>query len=481
MRPFYFIGIGGTAMGSVAVALKELGHDVTGSDSGVYPPMCDFLLTSGIPYFSEFNPHNLRTFQGATIVVGNAISRGNPELEEALNQRLPLVSLPEIVHQILIRRHYSIVVSGTHGKTTTTSLLSWMLESTGLKPGFLLGGIHANFHCGCRPANTSDGQDHGYFVVEGDEYDSAFFDKRSKFLHYRPNLAIINNIEFDHADIFPDLDAICLSFSRMIQLIPRNGLLLVGTQSPEALELSKKSHAKVETFGLEAEADWQVVDLETSEQGVDFTVVHHRNELGRLRSPLFGEHNCRNTLACIAAAYFVGVPFSAFQNALSGFHAPKRRLEIIFNQNKITLMDDFAHHPTAIAETLKAARQMYPNRRIIACFEPRSNTSTRSIFQADFTQAFQLADIVVFGPVNRPERYSESEHLNTELILNELKKQGKTGFVTTLPTPPDYVQKIVAYISYELCENDLILIMSNGSFGGLLAEMKKVLEDRYSC
>ncbi len=475
MISYYFIGIGGTAMGSVAVALRQLGHEVSGSDSGVYSPMSDFLSSSGITYFNTFDETHLPNDLNTMIVVGNAISRGNPELEAALNKRMILKSLPEVVSQELIRQHYSIVVSGTHGKTTTTSLLCWLLEQANLSPGFLLGGIHRNFNCGCRPAQTLKDQGYGYFVIEGDEYDTAFFDKRSKFLHYRPNLAIINNIEFDHADIFPDIHAIYHSFSRLIHLIPKNGLLLVSSLDKGAVKLAQKSFCKVERFGLEPEANWRAVDIQTSSTGASFTALHNNVELGRLKTPLFGEHNCRNALACVAASHAVGLSLRDIQNGLMSFSSPKRRLEVLFNQNNLTLIDDFAHHPTAIHETLKATTQMFPNRRIIACFEPRSNTSTRNIFQNDFIKAFDLADSVVLGPVNRPERYSDDARLDTQAMLKALKEKGKTGYAVPLPKPENYVERIVSFLKQHLKSGDVLLVLSNGSFGGLITQLKTML------
>lgn len=478
MTSFYFLGIGGTAMGSVAVALSQMGFRVTGSDSGVYPPMSDFLSESGITYFSSFDAAHISDFSDATIVVGNAISRGNVELEEALNQRMILKSLPEVIKENLIQQNRSLVVTGTHGKTTTTSLLSWILESGGLHPGFMLGGIHSNFNVGCRPVKNNENKN-GYFVIEGDEYDTAFFDKRSKFHHYRPSLAIINNIEFDHADIFPSLDTIYRSFSQFIRLVPKNGLLLVGDESREVIELAQKSFSPVETFGFDPNSNWRAVDLEISPSGSSFTVFHNAEKIGRFKSPLFGEHNCRNSLASIAAAHWLGLTPEAIQQGLTTFKSPKRRLDVIYNQNNFTLIDDFAHHPTAILETLKSVKQMYPERRIIACFEPRSNTSTRNTFQEGFSKALNQADLIVLGPVNRPDRYSDTERLNTALLLNDLKTKGKEGYAIELPPPENYVECILNFLEANLKSGDVIVVLSNGSFGGLIPKVKSLLSDKY--
>ncbi|WP_041469160.1 UDP-N-acetylmuramate:L-alanyl-gamma-D-glutamyl-meso-diaminopimelate ligase [Chloroherpeton thalassium] len=468
MKELYFLGIGGTAMGSVAGALAALGRQVTGSDSGVYPPMSDFLASRGIQYFNGYSEENIRQSKPDLIIVGNAISRGNPELELALEEKIDLISLPEFVGHELIKKNTSIVVSGTHGKTTTTSILAWLLDFAKLESGFLIGGIHANFGLGCRPS----GRENGVFVTEGDEYDSAFFDKRSKFLHYRPDIAVINNIEFDHADIFASLADIELSFARFVNLIPRNGALLYASNSLRAEKLSKKCFAKTESFGLEAHANWQAVEIDYRSDVTEFSILKNQTLLGKLRSPLFGEHNVRNVLAATAAAMHAGVRFEQIQAGLLAFQSPKRRLEILLQNDRATLIDDFAHHPTAIRETLKAVGQRFPGRRIVACFEPRSNTTTRNFFQKELSECFEHADVVIFGPVNRPERYALEERLDTAAIVKSLEAEGKIAYAIAVPPPENYVKDILAFLKNVFQTGDVIVVLSNGGFGGLHTQLK---------
>jgi len=468
VKDFYFLGIGGTAMGSVAGAFAALGHRVSGSDSGVYPPMSDFLASRGIQYFNGYREENIRQARPELMVVGNAISRGNPELELALEEKISLISLSELVRHELIKKNTSIVVSGTHGKTTTTSILTWILDFAKLEPGFLIGGIHANFGLGCRPS----GKENGVFVTEGDEYDSAFFDKRSKFLHYRPDIAVINNIEFDHADIFKSIADIELSFARFVNLIPRNGALLYASNSALAEKLAKKSFANAESFGIEAQADWQAVEIDYQPDCTEFSVLKNQTLLGRLRSPLFGEHNVRNGLASVAAASHAGVHFEQIQAGLSAFQSPKRRLEILLENENITLIDDFAHHPTAIRETLKAVRQRFSQKRLLACFEPRSNTTTRNFFQIELSECFEEADVVVLGPVNRPERYKPEERLNTTAIAEALERRGKMAYAASESASENYVDGILGFLKKVHRKGDVLVILSNGSFGGLHGRAK---------
>lgn len=481
MTKFYFLGIGGTAMASVSGAFAKLGHNVTGSDSGVYPPMSDFLREAGISYFETYSEENLIKAVPDIIVVGNAISRGNPELEYVLDQRLSFISMTEAVRSELIGKNTSVVITGTHGKTTTTSLVSWLLESGGLCPGFLIGGVPENFGYGCRPAGLPDSHAHGFFVTEGDEYDTAFFDKRSKFLHYRPDIAVINNIEFDHADIFSSLAEIELSFRRFVNLIPRSGLLFINNEDAVAKRVSEKSFAPIQSFGLKDGAFWQAVEIEYNSEKTSFGVLKTGKLVGRFSTPLFGEHNCRNVLAAIAVATHAGLSPEQIQIGLSSFKSPKRRLEVLGEFDGITLIDDFAHHPTAIHETLKAARQKYPGRRLVVCFEPRSNTTTRNIFQKELAGCFDLANVVAIGPVSRPERYAPSERLDTEKLVADLKVKGKAAYATPVPPSATYVGEIADFICTQIKACDVILLLSNGSFGGLAGELMQRLGAEKAC
>ncbi len=464
MSSFYFIGIGGTAMASVAIALSHAGHTVTGSDVQLYPPMSTSLEEHSISYFNGFSEKNLHDRAHDVIVVGNAISRGNPELEYALDNQLELLSMPELVRHHLIARNTSLVVAGTHGKTTTTSLLAWLLEHGGLQPGFLVGGIPENFSVGCRPSGRGN---HGFFVSEGDEYDTAFFDKRSKFLLYRPDIAIINNIEFDHADIFDSLEDIKRSFRLFVNLIPRNGLLIVNGDDPVAMEIASRAFCKVERFGLASEAEWSATNIRADSAASTFDLLRHGTTIGTLSVPLFGSYNIMNTLAAVAAATRSGLSFEAVKHAIPLFQRPKRRMEIIGTYARnITLVEDFAHHPTAIRVTLEALADLYAGRRIIACFEPRSNTTTRKIFQQELSQCFGVASIIVMGKVHRPDRYAPDKSLNTLQLKDELETQDKTLFLAGM-SERNYPDDIVEFLQLQLKEGDVVALLSNGSFSGL--------------
>ena len=472
MLSLYFIGIGGTAMASVAVALSRAGHPVSGSDTALYPPMSDYLAEHRIPCHTGFDPVNLLRDTPDVIVVGNAISRGNPELEFALNEHMPLVSMPEIIRRELIKGNTSVVITGTHGKTTTAALTAWLYEYGGLSPGFLVGGIAENFNAGCRASGKSKD---GYFITEGDEYDTAYFDKRSKFLHYRPDIGVINNIEFDHADIFSSLDDIKKSFRQFITLVPSNGVLIVNGHDKAASEISSKAFCPVERFGFSEEFEWSVPDLAVSETGTSFQLTHNDKEVGTIQTDLFGNHNVLNTVAAVAAAAHAGIPFQVIAEGVLSFKRPKRRMEIAGEfDNGVTLIDDFAHHPTAIRATLGSLRQRFPERRIIACFEPRSNTSTRSIFQKDLEISFNEADIIIIGKVHRPERYAEHERLDTEKLRSAITRSGKTAFISGKDTD-GYPEDIVQFVHDNVREGDIIILLSNGSF----SDLKKHLTESF--
>ena len=464
MSSLYFLGIGGTAMASVAVALSHAGHAISGSDTQLYPPMSSYLDDHNIRYFTGFSVTNLQSASPDIVVVGNAISRGNPELEYALNHHLELLSMSELVRRHLICDNTSIVVAGTHGKTTTTSLLAWLLEHGGLKPGFLVGGIPENFSIGSRASGRSE---EGFFVTEGDEYDTAFFDKRSKFLLYRPDIAIINNIEFDHADIFDSLEDIKRSFRLFVNLIPGNGTLLVNGDDKVALEVASRAFCRVERFGLNNESEWNACNIKTDSEASTFDLVYQGTLQGTIRVPLFGNHNIMNTLAAIAAATQCGLPIDAIMRAMPLFKRPKRRMEIVGTYARnITLIEDFAHHPTAIRVTLEALGDLYAGRRIVTCFEPRSNTTTRNIFQQELAECFGPASIVVMGKVHRPERYGPEKSLDTRRLKNELQREGKTVFLAGVD-PANYPADIVEFLQPQLNEGDVVVLLSNGSFGNL--------------
>ena len=455
-RRIHLIGICGTAMATLAALLKQRGHDVRGSDQNVYPPMSEFLASEGIPTISGFSAANI-TSDVDLVIVGNAISRGNPELETVLERKIPYRSLPETIREEFLWARRSIVLAGTHGKTTTTSLTGWLLTHGNLDPTVLIGGIALNFGESGSSYRLGGGRD---FVIEGDEYDSAYFDKTAKFLKYLPDVAVINNVEFDHADIYATLDDVRLAFRRLVNLVPRNGLLLLGADSPEALALRGRAVSPVDTFGLNDKADWQATDVSFADGVTTFTVRRHGETFGRFESPLLGLHNVRNATAAIAVGAFVGLTATELGDGLRGFRGIKRRLETVGVAREVLVLDDFAHHPTAVAETLDALRTGYPDRRIWAVFEPRSASSCRRVFQDDFARAFGPADEVIIAAVFRAN-LPESERLSAEQLVDDLRRVGQRA--RHIPDIDDIVATIVA----EHRPGDVVLLMSNGGFGGI--------------
>ena len=452
----HLIGICGTAMATLAAMLKRKGLDVRGSDADVYPPMSDFLAAEGIPVFSGYRAEQI-THELDLVVVGNAISRGNPELEEVLDRKIRYCSLPEAIREHFLWGARSIVLAGTHGKTTTTSLTGWVLAHAGVDPSVLVGGIARNFGEGGSSYRMGQGRD---FVIEGDEYDSAFFDKTAKFLKYLPDIAVINNVEFDHADIYADMDAITTAFARLVRLVPRRGLLLVGGDSPAALALVDRAVSRVQTFGTTAGLDWQAHDLVAGPAGTRFHVRRHGSPFGEFDVPLLGAHNVRNALAAIAVATEVGIDDMRIREGLRLFAGVKRRLEVIGVADGVTVYDDFAHHPTAVAETLNGLRASHPDARIWAVFEPRSASSCRRIFQDDFARAFAAADQVLIAPVFR-STLPEAERLSVPQLICDLHDAGQQAHA------PASVDEIVATLVREHQAGDLVVLMSNGGFGGI--------------
>lgn len=446
-KHFHFIGICGTAMGSTAAALRALGHRITGSDEKVYPPMSEVLRAAGIGLSEGYKPENLP--QGADLyVVGNAISRGNEELETVLERRLPYVSMAELLRREVIQGKRSFVVSGTHGKTTTTTLLAWILEHAGCNPGFMIGGVPANFESGAR-FNHSD-----FFVIEGDEYDTAYFDKRSKFLHYLPECVIVNNIEFDHADIFNSLAEILLSFQRLLNSVPRNGLVLLNGDDANCLSL--KSHAPVRTVGLGEGCSERIRVAGGDGEGTDF-------ELNGVpfRVPMIGEFNVRNAAMAVCAARHAGLSDAEIRAALAAFKGVSRRQQVRGEAGGVTVVDDFGHHPTAIRETLRGMRQKFPGRRLWAVFEPRSNTSRRNLMQNELGEALKEADGSVIAAVANPEKVASDQRLDPDAVAAAVRASGRACF-----HEPD-TAAIVARLKAECRAGDVILVFSNGGFDGI--------------
>ncbi len=464
---YHLIGICGTAMASLAGMLQSQGHEVTGSDQNVYPPMSTQLEALGIKILNGYKAENA-DIGAECVVVGNAISRGNPELEEVLNRKLVYRSQAEIVQEEFIRGRRSLVVAGTHGKTTTTSIAAWVCEVGGLDPGFLVGGIVQNFGASFRVTKGK------YFVIEGDEYDTAYFDKKPKFMHYLPEIAIVNNIEFDHADIYRDLHEIKFQFSRLMNLVPGNGRLICGIDSPvvrEVLdEMDGKLFTTVETFGLSDDAKWQARYIDFSGDTTRFTVFREDKLYGEFETQLIGEFNVRNCLSVIAAADVWGISREKVQEAFDTFKSVKRRMEVRGTERGVTIIDDFAHHPTAVEETLKALRMKYDGRRLIAVFEPRSWSSRLAIFQEPYSKAFSYADYVIIAGVYNTSKASElGKILDTDELVRDIELQGKPAF--SFP----HADAIVEHLAPELADGDVVAIMSNGGFGGIHEKMLEVL------
>ena len=455
MARYHFIGIAGTAMATLAAMLKARGHDVQGSDHGVYPPMSDFLERQRIRTFDGYRPEHI-TADIQTVIVGNAISRGNPELETVLDRKLRYQSLPEAIRETFLWSSRSIVIAGTHGKTTTTALVGWLLTHAGQDPSVLIGGIAPNFDGSFRLGSGRD------FVIEGDEYDSAFFDKTAKFLKYLPDLVAVTNLEYDHADIYADMEALRTAFRRLLVLVPRHGHVVLGADSPEAMRLAHIAPCRVETFGLTDGADWRAGEVAPSSEGLTFEVTCAGERLGHVRSPLFGLHNVQNALGAFAIGRAAGLTFEQMTRALEAFKGVKRRLEPRGVVRGVAVMDDFAHHPTAILETVRAVKLSYPGRRLWAVFEPRSATSCRRVFQDDFARAFSEsgADEIVLASVFRTS-LPDDERLSVDDLVRDLVRAGRHA--RHLPS----VDAIVQTIAREAIDGDVVLIMSNGGFGGI--------------
>jgi UDP-N-acetylmuramate: L-alanyl-gamma-D-glutamyl-meso-diaminopimelate ligase len=460
IKSVHFIGIGGTAMAAAAAAMFDKGFAISGSDQNVYEPMASFLAAKKIEVMNGYSERNL-AHKPDLVVIGNAISRGNPEAEFVLDHKLRYCSLPELLKEFFIRGKRSIVVSGTHGKTTTTSLLTWVFEHNRLNPSYLIGGIPNNLSQGARFTDSE------WFIIEGDEYDTAFFDKRSKFVHYLPEVAIINNLEFDHADIFENLEAIKKSFAQFIRLIPRNGLLLGNGDDLNLAPLLNVTHCPVKRFGLGGDFAVYAFNIRYGPTATEFEIPSFKFHLN-----LVGELNVRNALAVIACAKHCGLSNKQIQAAFDTFKGIKRRMEIKGIAGGVTVIDDFGHHPTAIRETLRALRIKYPQQKLMAIFEPRSNTTRRNVFQDELAASFADADAVVVSEVARLEQLAVDERLNPEKLMQDLKTAGKNAAYL-----PD-VDSIVAHVSKTVQGGDIICVFSNGGFGGIHGKLLERLGRR---
>jgi len=467
---YHLIGICGTAMASLAGMLQARGALVTGSDEHVYPPMSTMLASLGIEVKQGYSPSNL-TPAPDCVVIGNAIPRGNAEVEETLSRKLLYRSLAEVVKEEFIRGRRSLVVAGTHGKTTTTGIAAWVLDQGGLDPTFLIGGVAQNFGVSFRVTGSD------YFVIEGDEYDTAYFDKGPKFMHYLPAIAIVNNIEFDHADIYADLAAVKLAFRRLMNLVPANGKLIAGWDSPHVRDVvasfGPRLFTQLETFGMSSEARWQVRDANYAGELSSFKVFHEGKEWGQFKTPLIGDFNLLNCLAVIIAADAWGISRDSIAAALSSFKNVRRRAEVRGESQGVTVIDDFAHHPTAVRETLNALRNKYQQRRLIAVFEPRSWSSRLAVFQDEYAHAFAAADYVVIASVFDSQKVTEKGRmLDTDKLISDIARLSKPAFA--MPGADEIIKRLLP----ELREGDVVAIMSNGGFGGIHEKLLAALGTR---
>jgi UDP-N-acetylmuramate: L-alanyl-gamma-D-glutamyl-meso-diaminopimelate ligase len=463
-------------MASLAGLLKQRGFKVTGSDAAAYPPMSEFLASINIPVAQPYAETNLKP-RPDLVVVGNAISRGNPEIEHVLDERIPFRSLPDILYEYFLRSRESIVVAGTHGKTTTTSMLAWIFQSAGKDPSFLIGGIAENF-------SSSFALKQGkHFIIEGDEYDTAFFDKGPKFLHYFPQSLILTSVEFDHADIYDGLDAVKTAFKRLVNLVPRRGKIIAydankdgdnganSNANANVDECIARAFCPVERYGMKKDSHWQISDIRFEPERTLWSVLKEGTPWAEFEFSLAGEYNVLNATAAAAMASQYGIEPQAIAEALKTFKSVKRRLEVKAQVDGITIIDDFAHHPTAIAETLKAIRTRYPGTRLWAIFEPRSNTLRRKVFEKELVKSLTLADQVVIASIFKPEAVPEAERLTVKSVVSSLAKLRKPA------RELKDADAIVSAVAPELNSGDVVAILSNGGFGGIYEKLPRRLEE----
>lgn len=470
-RHIHLIGICGTAMASLAGMLLARGDRVTGSDTAAYPPMSGQLQRMGVAIMEPFSAANLTPCPDL-VVVGNAISRGNPELERVLNERIPMTSMAALIHDVFLEGRERLVVCGTHGKTTTTSLLAWIYEVAGREekrfaPSFLIGGVAENFGTSFHVDESSR-----TFILEGDEYDTAFFDKGPKFLHYFPDAAILTHVEFDHADIYADLAAVKTAFKRMVNLVPGRGRLVAFDGNANVTECCAKAFCAVERYGFGGDSYWRVTDLRQKGASASWTLLRGGETFARLTLPMAGEHNALNATAAAALAAGQGVPAPAIVEALRTFRSVRRRLEVRAEAGGVTVIDDFAHHPTAIRETLRALRGAYPGRRLWAVLEPRSNTLRRNVFEGEMVESLALADRVVLAAVFKGEAIPAEERLEPEHLLAALQARGTPALLCA------DADAIVAEAAPQMRAGDVVALLSNGGFGNIYEKLPDALRKR---
>jgi len=455
---FHFIGICGTAMGSVAAALQNRGYTITGSDQNVYPPMSDFLIKNNINVSVGHDENNIPD-KVDLVVIGNAMSRGNVEVESVLNRKIPYTSLPELIKRYFLQGKRNIVITGTHGKTTTSSIIAHLLNDNGLNPNLMIGGIPLDIGEGGRFTESE------FFVIEGDEYDTAFFDKRSKFVHYMPEIVVVNNIEFDHADIFNNIEEIKLSFKRMLNIVPENGIVFVNGDDNDAVEVTENCRAPVIKVGANDDCDFKIENLNLESFNSSFSIKDNSYQL-----PMDGEFNVRNAAMAIAVSDFLNIDQKNIIESVSKFSGIARRQELRGEEKNIKVIDDFGHHPTAIAATIGALKQRYPDSKIWAIFEPRSNTSRRNLLQSELEDSLSQADGVIISEVPNPEKVPDGELLDVESVIENLSSRGKEAFIGL--SSDDIVNKLIPLTS----SGDTIVVLSNGGFGGIHDKLLEALK-----
>lgn len=455
------LGIGGTGMGSLAGLLVEAGHKVSGTDIKLYPPMSDQLSALGITPFEGYSPSNLGKINPELVIIGNVIRRENEEAQEILRRKIPFKSMPQTLGDLFLTGRTPLVVAGTHGKTTSSTLAAWLLSQAGERPGFLIGGVGLNFgksfSCGKGP----------FFVVEGDEYDTAFFDKGPKFLHYRPQALLITSIEFDHADIYKDLDQIMTSFRRLVKIMPEDGLIVANVDDKNVAHVLDGAHCRIVTYGLK-KGNYVPNSIKVDELGTHFSI----GEKSNFSLPMWGEHNLSNAVGVIAILHESRIPFEKISDGMPSFKGIKRRQEVVCEAKGVTIIDDFAHHPTAVAKTIEAMRLKYPGRRLWAIFEPRSNTSRRNIFQSDFIKSLSLADRVIIASPFKSDAIPEKERFDSDTVANTIMQMGKDAY--HIPDTAHIVEYVMRGVDY----GDVILVMSNGGFDGLPGKLEAELKKR---
>ncbi len=460
-KKIYFIGICGTAMSSLALMLKEMGYEVYGSDEGIYPPVSEFLLEKGIKPFVPYSRRNLK-IRPDLVVVGNSVGRGNEEIEYVLDNKINFISMAELIGRLAFLSKETIVVSGTHGKTTTSSMIAWLLEYLGSNPSFIIGGISKNFSSSYKVGGGD------IFVLEGDEYDTSFFDKKPKFMHYFPDYLVLNPVEFDHADIYQNLDMIVREFKNLVKIVPSRGFISYYGDSKICSDIVRESFSDIESFGLSDKNDWYPEDVNFKNGKIEYRLFYRKRFIGVINLNMFGYHNVLNSLAAISILNRLGYSFDGIKGGLARFLGVKRRMELIYEGNGVYIYEDFAHHPTAVYETLKGVRKSFPNKKIIAIFEPRSWSCRLNVHQGKFVESFKDADVAIFYKVHRGDKIPVEKRFKPDVEVEHLRKVGKESYYF------NSLDSILEYLRKEKEGNYVAVIMSNGGFDGLYEEIKKI-------